>query len=330
MSKIDKTIILARQTNSKVLSMSADSADLVVKALSLVYQNVKEVIVSSAVDLDYIASLKPDLVFLDIKKTFLNSEKDSSEVWASDYFDSKNIKYTGSNSIAVKNDFYKELAKSKLLSVGIKTPSFFIQSSKKYQKLSDLPLKMPLFIKPPHLGDGTGIDDASVVRNFTDFINKTKQINSVFGSTWIAEEYLSGREFTVAIMERINGETLVMPVELLANKNKFGDMILTHETKSHDTERAIAVDDGVLRQEVCKLALDSFESLGGRDYGRIDIRCDASGKPNFIEANLLPGLGKGYFWRACSISKNFTKHSSVIERIAELGLKRLDPSINNS
>ena len=99
--------------------MSADSADLVVKALSLVYQNVKEVIVSSAVDLDYIASLKPDLVFLDIKKTFLNSEKDSSEVWASDYFDSKNIKYTGSNSIAVKNDFDIELAKIILLTIVI-------------------------------------------------------------------------------------------------------------------------------------------------------------------------------------------------------------------
>lgn len=310
--------------------MTSVQSKEIIRVLRRVYKKVQEVVVESILDLDYITSLQPDLVFLGIKKTFSNSKEDSSEIWAGDYFDSKNIRYTGSNSVAVKNDFYKEIAKQKLLSNNIKTPHFFIQSSKKYQKLSDLPLKMPLFIKPPHLGDGMGIDDDSVVRNFADFIHKTKQINLVFGSTWIAEEYLSGREFTVAILDKMNGEILVMPVELLANKNKSGDMILTQETKNHDTERAVAIDEGELKQQICKLALDAFKTLGGQAYGRIDIRCDDLGMPNFLEANLLPGLGKGYFWRACSISKNFTKHSSIIERIAELGLKRLDPSINNS
>jgi D-alanine-D-alanine ligase len=38
------------------------------------------------------------------------------------------------------------------------------------------------------------------------------------------------------------------------------------------------------------LALACWRALGCRDAGRIDIRCDAAGAPNFIEVNPLAGL----------------------------------------
>jgi D-alanine-D-alanine ligase len=42
--------------------------------------------------------------------------------------------------------------------------------------------------------------------------------------------------------------------------------------------------------------------LGARDFGRIDIKLDEYGKPNFLEANLVPGMtpGTSYFPRALS------------------------------
>ena len=45
-----------------------------------------------------------------------------------------------------------------------------------------------------------------------------------------------------------------------------------------------------IEHKVYSLALDAWRALECRDGGRIDIRCDASGRPNFIEVNPLAGL----------------------------------------
>jgi D-alanine-D-alanine ligase len=39
-----------------------------------------------------------------------------------------------------------------------------------------------------------------------------------------------------------------------------------------------------------KLALEAFRVLGCEDGGRVDIRYDAAGSPNFLEINPLPGM----------------------------------------
>jgi D-alanine-D-alanine ligase len=38
------------------------------------------------------------------------------------------------------------------------------------------------------------------------------------------------------------------------------------------------------------IALTAWRTLGCRDGGRIDLRCDAAGRPQFLEANPLAGL----------------------------------------
>jgi len=45
-----------------------------------------------------------------------------------------------------------------------------------------------------------------------------------------------------------------------------------------------------MTEKCCQVAIDAWRALGCRDGGRIDIRCDESGIPNFIEVNPLPGL----------------------------------------
>ena len=39
-----------------------------------------------------------------------------------------------------------------------------------------------------------------------------------------------------------------------------------------------------------QVALNAWKVLGCRDGGRVDLRCDASGRVNFIEVNPLAGL----------------------------------------
>jgi D-alanine-D-alanine ligase len=48
-------------------------------------------------------------------------------------------------------------------------------------------------------------------------------------------------------------------------------------------------DDAVVA-EAEALTLAAWRALGCRDAGRIDVRCDAEGRPSFIEVNPLAGL----------------------------------------
>ena len=81
-----------------------------------------------------------------------------------------------------------------------------------------------------------------------------------------------------------------MPIELIAPQDKNGCRILTSKVKSSNIEKASLVYDDDVKSKVMTLALNVFLALGARDYGRIDIRLDSAGIPNFLEANLIPSL----------------------------------------
>ena len=53
--------------------------------------------------------------------------------------------------------------------------------------------------------------------------------------------------------------------------------------------------------------------------GRIDIKMDHRGVPHFIEANLMPGLRKGYFYRSCLLNLNMS-YEQMILTVADNGL----------
>ena len=57
---------------------------------------------------------------------------------------------------------------------------------------------------------------------------------------------------------------------------------------------AAARAEGPLANAAAATALAAWRALGCRDAGRIDIRCDAEGRPAFIEANPLAGLRPGW------------------------------------
>jgi D-alanine-D-alanine ligase len=81
--------------------------------------------------------------------------------------------------------------------------------------------------------------------------------------------------------------------------------------------------DSDLKTSISTFALDIFRALGARDYGRIDIRLDGSGIPNFLEANLIPSLITEYgsFPKAYKINQG-VDYKEMINNIALLGLSR--------
>lgn len=185
-------------------------------------------------------------------------------------------------------------------------------------------LTFPLFIKPTNRGGGLGINSDSVANNFYELEPKIQSIAANLESDSLVEEYLPGREFSVAILKyEASEEFAVMPIELIAPPDERGLRFLSGKVKSSNSEQAVAIADEIIKSKVTALAIDVFEALGARDYGRIDIRFDKEGTPHFLEANLIPSLISGYgsFPKACLLNINLD-HEQMILRIARLGLAR--------
>jgi len=154
----------------------------------------------------------------------------------------------------------------------------------------------------------------SFVTNFTEFESKILSLHDTFKLPILVEEYLEGKEFTVAVIETTNGELIVSPIEIIPLVSTNGLRILGQQAKKDDTEVLKKIKDDSMKIKLVKLATDAFNGLGVRDYGRIDIKTNKAGECFFMEANLVPGMtqGSSYFPKACEIENELT-YDNVIE-----------------
>jgi D-alanine-D-alanine ligase len=120
---------------------------------------------------------------------------------------------------------------------------------------------------------------------------------SAYRQDMLIEEYISGREFTAAILG--NGEALRVfsPMEII-----FKDK--AHSIYSYEVKRNFrtfvryecppsSIDAG-LRKEIEDAAETVYRALECRDLARVDFRLSPDGRLYFIEINPLPGLAPGY------------------------------------
>jgi D-alanine-D-alanine ligase len=333
MKKINKHIAVVRSSDIWLSSLSQVSCDGIVKLLKNFYQTVEVIVVNSPADLQKIVLAKPDLVFMGMKFVPHDSGlglNDPNKIWLSDFLDEHQISYTGSNQIAHELELNKHFAKQRVRDHGINTSNFYVRDQAEVF-IPDSPLIFPLFIKPTNRGGGLGIDSDSIVNNYQQLEAKVLSISLNHGSDSLIEEFLPGREFSVAILkDRASKGYFIMPLELVAPKDASGARILSQEVKAADTEDYLAVTNPIIKKNISELAMKVFDALGARDYGRIDIRLNEAGVPQFLEANLLPSLLDGYgnFPKACLLNLNLSYADMILE-ITKLGFKHTKkPSTN--
>lgn len=296
------------------------------------YQTVTFHEISSVSGLDNIVASKPDLVVL-CSKYFLDVESDT-KTWFSDFFSKHAIAYTGSDRDSLEFDSNKGKAKTAIQNRGIATAKFFQTCPGQFETEDKLPLFLPLFVKPIDAANGNGIDENSIVRDFESYQNKVEELFELYGADVLVEEVLPGREFTVAIFDDPENDLRsIMPVEIIAPTNEKGDRVLGYAAKQQNHELLRTITEPTL-SAVSELASSVFTALGVKSFGRIDIKLDSEGKPNFLEANLVPGMtpDSSYFPRACSLQNGSNSktnrpsamtHSEVALKIVELGLNRI-------
>ena len=272
-------------------------------------------------DLDKIVKRNPGLVVLAVKYISINGGDD---IWLSEYFSENGIAYSGSSRETLRYDSDKVLAKSHLRTDGIKTANFFTAIPGQYKNEGDLPFTFPLFLKPTDAANGNGIDDLSLVNNLLEFEAKVLSLYEMYKQPVLVEEYLNGREFTVAIIKATNGVMIVSAIEIVPPESLIGLRILGQKVKQEDSEDLKEIEGAQLLSDVKSLAVAAFFSLGVRGYGRIDVKLDNNGQCYFMEANLVPGMnfGSSYFPQACEIA-NKLSYDQVINLMLEESISRV-------
>lgn len=289
---------------------------LILEILSRSYQNVIITEINTQNDLEKLATRKPDLVLSGVKYF----DFDGKDMWLNDYLDRFDIAYMASSRNALDRESDKSRAKEFMQKAGVATAQYFTTAPGEHPTEDSIPIAFPLFVKPVSGGDSRGVDASSIVNDFSSFIAKVSEIHNSQQSRCLVETYLSGKEFSVGIFEdSSNGNLTAMPIEIIAEENINGDRILDFEIKKNDSEKVVAVTDMSIHKQLSDLAKAAFRALNGKSLGRIDIMMNHEHAPHFIEANLMPGLRKGYFYRACLLNLNMS-YEQMILKIADNGL----------
>lgn len=331
-AKINKSIeivILAGNEKRDNIAIHIDK-NLILDILSKTYEKVVITIIETMDDLERLAIRNPDLVFSGVKYfSFNDKEADPNEaIWLNDFLDLHNISYIGSDRKALENEYDKTNAKTIMQEFDVNTADFFTTEPNEHGTAKSIPVNFPLFIKPINGGDSRGIDSHSIAHNFKSFQEKVLSIYQYKQSRSLVETYLSGKEYSVGIFNNnANGSITTMPVEIIPKENKNGERILDFDAKEDNSEAVILVLDIKIHAQISALAIIAFRALNGKSFGRIDIKMDNMGVPYFIEANLMPGLGEGYFYRSCFLNQKMN-YEKMILMIADNGLS--SGAISNS
>lgn len=307
--------------------MSKRSRDAIQATLAKHYSQVSITIINTPEDLNQLITNKPDLVFLGMKfvpvVTAL-AHNEPNKFWISEFLDNNNINYTGSSKSAHIRELNKDIAKDLMIEAGISTADFYLAKRDQPSTWKNQTLKYPVFIKPSNRGGGLGIDDCSIAYN-QDAINyKASSVADKLRSDILVEEYLSGQEYSVAILGRPSSDDYdSMAVQLSTNQDGSGVSFISSTIKQANSEVVKVVSDYEMSTKLSTLALGAFHALGGRDYGRIDVRLDCHGEPHFLEANLLPSLIEDYgsFPKACVLNEQIN-YETMILNIVDLAFAR--------
>jgi len=321
--KIPKHIEVVRSNVKGLSSLNPKSAHNIIASLSQTYSHVVLTTINNSDDVAALIARKPDLVFLGIKRT-VDSTNTAKRVWVSELLEQAGIPHTGSTSPAHQLELFKDRAKQRIIEHGLATAPFCIISINRPYRKDMIDLEFPLFVKPLSGGGGQGIDQFSVVHTPEQLHEKVLSLRRDHSTSVLVEQYLEGREFSVAIInDAATGKLTAMPLELIAPQDVNGDRMLSNSIKSADREETFRLENLTEHSLISTFALDAFRALGARDYGRIDIRLDGEGIPHFLEANLIPSLISDYgsFPKAYKLNEG-VEYDEMIGNIAALGLTR--------
>jgi len=189
------------------------------------------------------------------------------------------VPYTGSGVLGSALAMDKLRSKQLWQGIGLSTGGFVqLAADSDWQQVIDRFGKV--FVKPSCEGSSIGMASADSAAA----LERAYGAASQYGGGVIAEQFIDGPEYTVAIL----GDT-VLPSIRLETDNEFYDYeakYISNDTRYHCPSGLSAGEEA----EMGALALQAFRSLGCAVWGRVDIMRNRSGRFYVLEVNTIPGM----------------------------------------
>jgi len=234
------------------------------------------------------------------------------------------VAYTFSDPLVMSLTLHKGMTKRVVRDAGVPTADFVVFQTP--EDVAVCPFGPPFFVKPVAEGTGKGVSPQSIVRERKGLLAACERLLEAYRQPVLVESYLPGREFTIGILGTgPTAEVLgTIEVHLLAQAEPE---VYSYVNKEHFEDRVAyrllrGQDDRVVG-EAEAIALKAWRILGCRDAGRVDIRCDAQGKPQFMEVNPLAGIHPGHSDLPIICSYLHIPYQSLIERIVVSAARRI-------
>ena len=232
------------------------------------------------------------------------------------------IPCVGSDALTLGLTLDKIIAKKIFIAEGIPTPKFFTVNSARELDNTDH-CKFPMIVKPRFEGSSKGLSESSRVQNLEELKNQVEYVLSNYKQPALVEEFISGQEFTAAIIGNDPPEALpVVQIKIdgrLQLKDKFYTFArITSNRLEYICPAKISHE---LSKKISELALKTYRAVECRDFGRVDFRVDDNGRPFVLEINPLPSLSTEDVFKLVAENAGST-YNEIIGRILKSALVR--------
>lgn len=244
------------------------------------------------------------------------------------------VPYLASDPLTLALALHKGRAKEVFLARGIPTAPFVLVETH-----DDIPrldgLAYPVFLKPAWEGSSKGIAEANYVADPAAARRRAREILGTYRQPVLAEQYLPGDEFTVAVLGngsearalpiiRFRFETL--PEGALPIMGYEAKWVWDDPTQPLEVLECPARVPTALSVRIADTALAAARALGCRDWARVDIRLDGDGVPNVVEVNPLPGVIPNPADNSCfpcAARAAGMSYDTLIQKVTQIAWRRL-------
>jgi D-alanine-D-alanine ligase len=239
---------------------------------------------------EVIGNLPDDLVFNLIEWTGIDTPY---AIKAYEYMHAKGLFYTGAALDTYLLSCDKSVMKARLESAGLPTARWQLFKTGEETVRNDF--HYPLIVKVSSEHSSVGLTKEAIVNNAEEAKRIVKKRLAEYRQPVYIEEFLTGREFQVTLLERENG-LAVLPISEVQYTKMTDVPFLTYNSRWDATHRdydnsrvLLAKLTPAMEKEMHDMSVAAFRTFGYRDYARFDVRCQGD-KPLFLEINSNPGL----------------------------------------
>lgn len=233
------------------------------------------------------------------------------------------IEYTGSDAACMAVTLNKATAKRLVAQDGILTPAFAVL----YTSKEKLPknFSFPAIVKPIAEGSSKGIQEKQVVEDEASLRRVAHALLRRYRQPVLAEAFLPGREFTVAMLGERKPRVLpIMEIVFTDAQDPFPTYTFKSKFEGVGVENKVPSNvDPLLQKQLERAAKGAFQALGCRDIARVDLRLDGGGRVHFIECNPLPGIAPNFSDLCMMVKAENRSYEQLVAEIMAPGLRRL-------